>query len=90
MPRTDVHRRGAERRPRRTGRTPRCRRDRPSGAPVTLRDHGARRPPEDRLALSLFDAKGEPARLSRQVGAGLSDRLRGLGRFSRTQRIAVR
>ncbi|UBU18116.1 NACHT domain-containing protein [Nonomuraea gerenzanensis] len=41
------------------------------------------------LALSLFDAKGELARLSRQLGTGLGDRLRGLDRFSRTQRIAA-
>ncbi|MGR6921115.1 NACHT N-terminal helical domain 7-containing protein [[Actinomadura] parvosata] len=41
------------------------------------------------LALSLFDAKGELARLSRQLGTGLGARLRGLDRFSRTQRIAA-
>ncbi|MFI6293552.1 NACHT domain-containing protein [Nonomuraea sp. NPDC050790] len=41
------------------------------------------------LALSLFDAKGELVGLSRKLGAELGDRLRGLSRFPRTQRIAA-
>ncbi|MCP2335886.1 NACHT domain-containing protein [Actinomadura rupiterrae] len=39
------------------------------------------------LALSLFDAKGELGSLSRELVSGLSDRLRGLSRFSRTERL---
>ncbi|GAA1679947.1 hypothetical protein GCM10009733_090900 [Nonomuraea maheshkhaliensis] len=39
------------------------------------------------FALSLFDAKGELARLSGDLVSGLADRLRGLGRFDRTERL---
>lgn len=39
------------------------------------------------LALSLFDAKGELGSLSRQLVSGLSDHMRGLSRFSRTERL---
>nr|WP_157430229.1 hypothetical protein [Actinomadura oligospora] len=39
------------------------------------------------LALSLFDAKGELGKLSRELVSGLSDRMRGLSRFSRTERL---
>ncbi|MEV4254584.1 ATP-binding protein [Spirillospora sp. NPDC049652] len=39
------------------------------------------------LALSLFDAKGELGRLSHELVSGLSDRMRGLSRFSRTERL---
>ncbi|RFU41055.1 hypothetical protein DZF91_13870 [Actinomadura logoneensis] len=39
------------------------------------------------LALSLFDAKGELGRLSGELVSGLGDRMRGLSRFSRTQRL---
>ncbi|NEA28512.1 NACHT domain-containing protein [Actinomadura bangladeshensis] len=39
------------------------------------------------LALSLFDAKGELARLSGQLVSGLAERLGGLGRFERTERL---
>ncbi|MEV5572726.1 hypothetical protein AB0L06_21995 [Spirillospora sp. NPDC052269] len=39
------------------------------------------------LALSLFDAKGELGSLSRELVSGLSDRMRGLSRFSRTERL---
>ncbi|MFC8127393.1 NACHT domain-containing protein [Streptomyces sp. NPDC057302] len=41
------------------------------------------------LALSLFDARGELARLSQSLVAGLAERSRGLGRFDRTQRLAA-
>ncbi|MFI6513296.1 NACHT domain-containing protein [Streptosporangium sp. NPDC050855] len=41
------------------------------------------------LALSLFDAKGELARLSHELVNGLSDRLRGLSRFDRTDRLTA-
>ncbi|MFD3577137.1 NACHT domain-containing protein [Streptomyces sp. NPDC058644] len=41
------------------------------------------------LALSLFDARGELARLSRSLFSGLAERSRGLGRFDRTQRLAA-
>src|SRR5947207_822664 len=41
------------------------------------------------LALSLFDAKGELARLSGQLVGSLGERLRGLGRFDRSQRLAA-
>jgi hypothetical protein len=39
------------------------------------------------LALSLFDAKGELARLSGQLVSGLGECLGGLGRFERTERL---
>ena len=39
------------------------------------------------LVLSLFDGKAELARVSGDLVAGLGDRLRGLDRFSRTQRL---
>ncbi|MDH2428021.1 ATP-binding protein [Sphaerisporangium sp. TRM90804] len=41
------------------------------------------------LALSLFDAKGELARLSHQLVSGLGERMRGLSRFDRTDRLAA-
>ncbi|WP_248965449.1 NACHT domain-containing protein [Sphaerisporangium perillae] len=41
------------------------------------------------LALSLFDAKGELARLSHELVNGLGDRLKGLSRFDRTDRLAA-
>ncbi|MGW6271731.1 NACHT domain-containing protein [Streptomyces sp. NPDC055060] len=41
------------------------------------------------LALSLFDARGELARLSQSLFSGLAERSRGLGRFDRTQRLAA-
>ncbi|WP_169950731.1 NACHT domain-containing NTPase [Microbispora sp. H11081] len=41
------------------------------------------------FALSLFDAKGEMARLSGALISGLGDRLRGLGRFDRTERLTA-
>ena len=41
------------------------------------------------LALSLFDARGELARLSAELVSRLSDRLRGLSRFDRTERLAA-
>ncbi|MEV0523672.1 hypothetical protein AB0I66_09615 [Streptomyces sp. NPDC050439] len=41
------------------------------------------------LALSLFDARGELARLSQSLVSGLAERSRGLGRFDRTQRLAA-
>lgn len=41
------------------------------------------------FALSLFDAKGELARLSGELVGGLADRLRGLGRFDRTERLTA-
>ncbi|SEH02001.1 hypothetical protein SAMN05444920_12357 [Nonomuraea solani] len=43
----------------------------------------------DQFALSLFDAKGELARLSRELVSGLTERLRGLGRFDRTERLTA-
>jgi hypothetical protein len=39
------------------------------------------------LALSLFDAKAEGVRLGREIVASLRDRVRGLSRFDRTQRL---
>lgn len=39
------------------------------------------------FVLSLFDAKGELARLSDELVSGLGDRLSGLGRFDRTERL---
>ena len=39
------------------------------------------------FVLSLFDAKGELARLGSELVGGLGDRLRGLGRFDRSQRL---
>jgi hypothetical protein len=39
------------------------------------------------LILSLFDAKGELARLSGELVSGLRHRVSGLGRFDRTQRL---
>ncbi|MEV8317691.1 hypothetical protein AB0Q95_26325 [Streptomyces sp. NPDC059900] len=41
------------------------------------------------LALSLFDARGELARLSQSMVSGLAERSRGLGRFDRTQRLSA-
>jgi NACHT N-terminal Helical domain 7 len=41
------------------------------------------------FALSLFDGKGELARLSGELVAGLNVRLRGLGRFGRSERLAA-
>lgn len=41
------------------------------------------------FALSLFDAKGEFARLSAGLVTGLSERIRGLGRFQRSERLAA-
>ncbi|MGI5155682.1 NACHT domain-containing protein [Microbispora sp. CA-102843] len=41
------------------------------------------------FALNLFDAKGEMARLSGALISGLGDRLRGLGRFDRTERLTA-
>ena len=41
------------------------------------------------FALSLFEAKGELARLSNELVRGLSERMRGLERFSRTERLAA-
>ncbi|MFI0259166.1 NACHT domain-containing protein [Streptomyces sp. NPDC017056] len=41
------------------------------------------------LALSLFDARGELARLSGQLVSGLADRLGGLGRFDRAERLTA-
>ncbi|MET9387718.1 hypothetical protein ABZY09_43665 [Streptomyces sp. NPDC002928] len=41
------------------------------------------------LAMGLFDAQGELARLSQSLLSGLADRARGLGRFDRTQRLAA-
>ncbi len=39
------------------------------------------------LALGLFDAKGELARLSGELLTGLRDKVSGLGRYDRTQRL---
>ncbi|MEV6342865.1 AAA family ATPase [Actinoplanes sp. NPDC051851] len=39
------------------------------------------------VALSFFDAKGEVIRLGHQVATTLNDRVRGLGRYDRTQRL---
>ncbi|WP_433336087.1 NACHT domain-containing protein [Spirillospora sp. CA-294931] len=39
------------------------------------------------LAVSLFDAKGELAKLSHELVGGLTDRMRGLSRFDRTERL---
>lgn len=41
------------------------------------------------FVLNLFDAKGELARLSEELVHGLGTRLRGLGRFDRTERLAA-
>ncbi|MGP3920124.1 NACHT domain-containing protein [Nonomuraea sp. 10N515B] len=41
------------------------------------------------FVLSLFDAKGELARLSGELVSGLGDRLRGFGRFDRTERLTA-
>ncbi|SHN39174.1 NACHT domain-containing protein [Cryptosporangium aurantiacum] len=41
------------------------------------------------LALSLFDAKGELARLSGSLVTGLSERVSGLSRFERSERLAA-
>ena len=41
------------------------------------------------FALSLFNAKGELARLSSELVQGLGQRLRGLDRFSRSERLAA-
>jgi hypothetical protein len=41
------------------------------------------------LAISLFDAKGELARLSADLVTGLAARLRGLSRYDRTDRLAA-
>ena len=41
------------------------------------------------FALSLFEAKGELARLSAELVQGLGERLRGLDRFARTERLAA-
>ena len=41
------------------------------------------------FVLSLFDVQGELARLNLELVSGLGDRLRGLGRFDRTQRLAA-
>ncbi len=41
------------------------------------------------FALSLFEAKGELARLSGELVQGLGKRLRGLDRFGRTERLAA-
>jgi hypothetical protein len=41
------------------------------------------------LALSLFDAKGELARISQHLVTELSQKLRGLSRFDRTERLAA-
>jgi hypothetical protein len=41
------------------------------------------------FALSLFEAKGELARLSNELVRGLGQRLRGLDRFTRSERLAA-
>jgi hypothetical protein len=41
------------------------------------------------FVVNLFDAKGELVRLSHELVSGLSERLRGLGRFSRSERLAA-
>ncbi|MEO3781901.1 hypothetical protein ABGB12_01115 [Actinocorallia sp. B10E7] len=41
------------------------------------------------FVLSLFDARSELARLSRELVTGLSDRMRGLSRFDRTSRLSA-
>ncbi|MEY9931698.1 hypothetical protein ABH926_006347 [Catenulispora sp. GP43] len=41
------------------------------------------------FALNLFEPKGELARLSGELVTGLADRMRGLGRFDRTQRLVA-
>lgn len=41
------------------------------------------------FALSLFEGKGELARLSNELVRGLGQRLRGLDRFSRSERLAA-
>lgn len=41
------------------------------------------------FALSLFDVKGELARVSSALVDGLNDRLQGLGRFERSERLAA-
>ena len=41
------------------------------------------------FVLALFEAKGELARLSDELVRGLGERLRGLDRFGRTERLAA-
>ncbi len=41
------------------------------------------------FALNLFEAKGELARLSGALAIGLGERVRGLGRFDRTERLCA-
>lgn len=41
------------------------------------------------FVLSLFDAKGELARISQELVIGLSDRMRGLSRYDRSQRLTA-
>ena len=41
------------------------------------------------FALSLFEVKGELARLSNELVVGLAERLRGLGRLARSDRLAA-
>ena len=41
------------------------------------------------FAFSLFEAKGELARLSNELVRGLGERIRGLDRFERTERLAA-
>lgn len=41
------------------------------------------------LALNLFDAEGEFAKLSGELVTALADRMRGLGRFDRSERLAA-
>ena len=41
------------------------------------------------FALNLFEARGELARLSGELVSGLGERMRGLGRFDRSQRLAA-
>ncbi|MEV0614479.1 hypothetical protein AB0I81_14220 [Nonomuraea sp. NPDC050404] len=41
------------------------------------------------FALSLFDVKGELVQLSQELITGLADRMRGLSRFDRTQRLTA-
>lgn len=41
------------------------------------------------LLLSMFDVQGELGRLNRELVRGVGDRLRGLGRFGRTERHAL-
>jgi hypothetical protein len=41
------------------------------------------------FVMSLFDAHGELARLSEQLVTGLADRVRGLSRYDRTERLTA-